>query len=74
MFKRGVEIMNMKCPYCKKYAFTIEIIDWMKQHTEYYGSTHYNLKCKKCRQMIRIQTYRTAIIGELTKSDAEEES
>jgi len=66
--------MNMKCPYCKKYAFTIATIDWMKQHTGYYGGTHYNIRCKECQQMIWVPTYRTAIIGELKKSDATEES
>jgi hypothetical protein len=59
----------MHCPYCKKYAFSIETIDWMKINTEYYGGTHYNLKCKECNQMIRVKTYRTAVIGELTKCE-----
>lgn len=59
----------MNCPYCKKYAFSIETIDWMKIHTEQYGSTHYYIRCKECDQMIRVQTYRTTIIGELTKHE-----
>jgi len=65
----------MICPYCKKQAgITKDAILLMKTNAEYYGSSHFHIRCEGCKKMIGIPIYRSVVVGELYQSNEKGES